>query len=239
MRPSIAMIVALMLSGSGFAAQQLVPTKTLLVKNPPSGARKVLYKVRETASAATVVGDPTVDGATLALVLTPGGGQCVTMPASGWSPIGSIGFKYKDTTLANGPVKVAMVKKTPSGTFLVKALLKTGGPTSIVITPGNPTTSYATNFRIGTGDEYCGGSSTATPNPNNTTTFKISNDGAPASCTTGCDVSTTTLTTATTSTTTTSSTTTTDSVAAPSTSTTTTVTTTFTGTITTTSTSLP
>src|SRR4026208_922068 len=103
MRPNIAMIVALMLSGSGFAAEQLVPTKTLLVKNPPSGARKVLYKVRETASAATVVGDPPVGGAPLPLVLAPGGGQCVTMPASGWSPIGSIGFKYKDTTLANGP----------------------------------------------------------------------------------------------------------------------------------------
>jgi hypothetical protein len=34
--------------------------------------------------------DPTVDGATLRVVLTPGGDQCVTMPSAGWSAIGSI-----------------------------------------------------------------------------------------------------------------------------------------------------
>ena len=99
-----------------FAAQQLVTSKTLLVKNPPSGARKVLWKVKETA--ATVMGNPTTEGgATLRIQLTPGGDQCVSMPASGWSAIGTIGFKYKDATLTNGPVKVAQIKKTPSGTF--------------------------------------------------------------------------------------------------------------------------
>ena len=84
------------------------------------------------------------------------------MPASGWAPIGTIGFKYKDATLANGPVKVAQIKKTPSGTFLIKVLMKNGGPASIEVAPGNPTASYATNFTLGTGDEYCGGTATAT-----------------------------------------------------------------------------
>jgi hypothetical protein len=184
-----------------FAAQQLVTTKTLIVKNPPSGARKVLWKVKE--AAATVVGNPiTEGGATLRIQLTPGGDQCVTMPASGWSAIGTIGFKYKDATLTNGPVKVAQIKKTPSGTFLVKALLKTGGPASIAITPGNPTASYATNFSLGTGDEYCGGTSTATPNPNDANTFKVSNDGAPGfSCIASCNgMTTSTLPATTTST---------------------------------------
>src|SRR5262245_48408734 len=124
---------AIALAASTVFAAQLVPTKTLLVKNPPSGARKVLWKVRDTASAATVVGDPTADGATLHLVLFPGGDQCVTMPASNWSAIGSIGFKYSDAALSNGPVKVAQIKKTPSGTFQIKAILKNGGATSITV----------------------------------------------------------------------------------------------------------
>ena len=126
----LAMVAVLFVCVPAYAAQQLVATKTLLVKNPPSGARKVVWKAKETGSTATVIGDPTVDGAMLALVLTPGGSQCVSMPASGWSAIGTVGFKYKDSPLANGPVKVALIKKTPSGTFLLKALLTAVQPPS-------------------------------------------------------------------------------------------------------------
>jgi len=50
-----------MFVGVAFATQQLVPTRTLLVKTPPSSARKVLWKVKDTA--ATVMGDPTAGGA--------------------------------------------------------------------------------------------------------------------------------------------------------------------------------
>jgi hypothetical protein len=167
------------------AADQLVPAKILLVKNPPSGAtkRELVYKVKENASAATVVGDPTSGGATLHVVLTQGGDQCFVMPASGWTPISTIGFKYKDATLANGPVKVASIKKTPSGNFLVKAVLKGSGATQITVVPGDPTATYGTNFTLGGGDSYCSGTSTATPNPNDDKTFKVVNDTAPASCT--------------------------------------------------------
>ena len=183
------------LGGSALAAQQLVPTKTLLVRDPPSSARKVLWKVSQPGSTATVMGDPTADGATLRVVLAPGGDQCVTMPSTGWTAIGTIGFKYRDSTLANGPVKVAQIMKTPSGTFQVRALLKNGGPTPIAVVPGNQTSSYATNFTLGVGDAYCGGTATAVPNPNDATTFKVSNDGAPAGCVTACSVTTTTSTT--------------------------------------------
>jgi hypothetical protein len=173
------------------------------VKNPPSGARKVLWKVKEAASAATVTGDPTADGATLRLQLVPGGDQCVTMPAAGWSAVSSLGFKYHDPALADGPVKVALIKKTASGTFLVKALLKNGGPTPIAVTPGNPTATYATNLTLGAGDDYCGGTAGATPNPNNAKTFHVSNDGAPAGCIAPCGPATTSTTVTTESTTTT------------------------------------
>ena len=182
----LALVVASFVGLPAHAAQQLVPTKTLLVKNPPSGARKVLWKVKEPGSAATVTGDPTADGATLRVQLMLGGDQCISMPASGWSAVGSLGFKYKDAALANGPVKVALVKKTASGTLLIKALLKTGGPTAIEVLPGNPTTTYATTLALGTGDHYCGGTSTATPNVNDPKTFKVTNDGAPAACIAPC-----------------------------------------------------
>jgi cysteine-rich repeat protein len=197
---SVLAVIALSQSllASAFAAQQLVTTKTLLVKNPPSGARKVLWKVKETA--AIIAGDPTANGATLHIQLTPGGDQCVAMPASGWAPIGTIGFKYKDATLASGPVKVAQIKKTPSGTFLIKVLLKNGGPASIGVAPGNPTASYATNFTLGTGDEYCGGTAEATPNPNDENTFKVSGDAAPSGCLSSCGATTTSTSVTTTST---------------------------------------
>jgi len=191
MRARLAVFVGLTLMGSAaLAAQHQVPTKILLVKNPPSGVRKVLWKVKETGSAATVAGDPTADGATLRIQLTTGGDQCVSMPSSGWSAVGSLGFKYKDAVLANGPVKVALIKKSASGTLLIKALLKNGGATSISVAPDDPTTSYATNLTLGTGDDYCGGTASATPDPNDATTFKVANDGAPAGCIAPCSVAT-------------------------------------------------
>jgi hypothetical protein len=123
------------------------------------------------------------------------------MPSAGWSAIGSIGFRYKDPTLANGPVKMAQIKKAPSGTLQVKVLLRDGGPTSIAVVPGNLTTSYATIFTLGVGDDYCGGTATATPNPNDALTFKVSGDGAPAGCVTACNATTTSTSPSTTSTT--------------------------------------
>jgi hypothetical protein len=179
-----AALVVGLFAGVAIAADQVVPTKILLVKNPPSGAMKrtIKFKVKEKASAATVVGDPIANGGTLRIALFPGGDQCFSLPASGWSPVSTIGFKYHDATLAEGPVKTAMIKKTPSGTFLVKAVLKGNGPTQIDVAPGNPTDTYATNLTLGGGHSYCSGTGTATPNPNDEKTFKVSNDTAPGSC---------------------------------------------------------
>ena len=195
------LLVVSVLGSEALAAQQLLPTKTLLAKNPSSGTRKILWKASEAGSVATVMGDPTVDGATLRVVLTPGGDQCVTMPSAGWSAIGSIGFRYKDPALANGPVRVAQIKKTPSGTMRLKVLLRDGGPTAIAVVPGNPTGSYATNFTLGVGDDYCGGTAGATPSPNDAGTFKVSNDGAPPGCATACNATTSSTSSSSTSTT--------------------------------------
>ena len=168
------------------AATQLKPTKSLVVKNPPSGARrrKIVWKVKETSSANTVVGDPTVNGAQVNIELTPGGSQCFSMPSGGWKAVGTFGFKYKDRKLANGAVKVAQIKKSSSGTFVIKVVLLGKGTTPINIAPGDPTDSYGVNFEINgfPGDEYCSGTGTATPRRNDVKTFKISNDTTPVSC---------------------------------------------------------
>lgn len=181
-----------LIGGAAVAADHVVPTKVLLVKNPPSGVvkRKIVFKVKENGSAAVVAGDPIANGATLHVVLTPGGDQCFSMPASGWSAISDIGFKYKDKSLANGPVKVASIKKTPSGVLQIKAVLKGSGAVPISIAPGDPTDTYGTNLTIEGGDSYCSGTGTATPKPNDEKTFKVVNDTAPASCTVGaCEAS--------------------------------------------------
>ena len=176
-----AVTLSSLVTGLAYAAVQLKPTKLLLAKNPPSGpmARTIVWKVKERGSSNTLVGDPTASGAKMRIVLSPGGNQCVTMPASGWSAISTLGFKYRDPSLANGPVKVASIKKTPSGTFQIKAKLKGSG---ITVVPGNPTSTYATNLKLGAGDEYCSESGTATPNPNDAKTFKVVNDTTPGGC---------------------------------------------------------
>src|SRR6185369_12987348 len=92
-----------LLGTTALAANQLVPAKIVLVKNNATDVtkRKITFKVKENASAATVMGDPMSGGATFHVVLSPGGDQCFTMPSSGWSPISDLGFKYKDASLAN------------------------------------------------------------------------------------------------------------------------------------------
>ena len=171
MRKGLAIAVAVIAFHSVMAgaAQQGTATKKLLVKN--TATRKVLYRAKNDTG--IVMGDPTASGASFNLQLTSGGTQCFTLPASGWSALGTQGYTYKDPQLANGPVKVAQIKATPSGVFQIKLVAKGDG---ITVTPGNPTTSYATNFSVVGGDEYCGSSGSATPNPNDAITFNVVND---------------------------------------------------------------
>src|SRR5688572_1870010 len=94
---AVGVAAALVSGGVAFAAQQGAAAKKLLVNNPPSGNKTVVYLSKNTTG--TVVGDPTVSGATFTLTLSPGGTQCATLPASGWTAT-PVGFKYKDPQLA-------------------------------------------------------------------------------------------------------------------------------------------
>jgi len=172
MRKTIALgIAATFLSGGlAVAAQQGAAAKKLLLNNPPSGNTKIVYLSKNTTG--TVQGNPITNGASFNVVIGGDGSQCMTMPASGWSAIGTQGFKYKDPSLANGPVKIALIKATPSGNFLLKVITK--GNT---VVPGNPTTTnYGTNFTINSGDEYCASTGTATPTKNTPAKFLVKND---------------------------------------------------------------
>ena len=85
------------------------------VKNPsgnPAG-RTIVWKVIDKAGNSSVVGDPTVNGATLNIMLTPGGTQCVQLPAIDWDHLGTGGFKYNDSSRDHGPVQAAKIKRTP------------------------------------------------------------------------------------------------------------------------------
>ena len=180
---------------SAFAAQHPLPTKVLFADwSVFSNLPKLRWKAKESGSVATVTGDPTADGATLRIQITvedEGADQCITLPPSGWTAIGTLGFVYRDPTLANGPVKVALVKKTPSGTVTVKAILPRSAALSVY--PGFPTPAFATNLTLGTGDEYCGGS-TDTPAYVDSNTNKWRNVPAPASCISSCNATTTSTT---------------------------------------------
>ena len=176
---ALGIATALVSASVAVAAQQGAAAKKLLVNSPPSGNKTVIYMSKNTTG--TVVGDPTVSGATFTVTLTPGGTQCATLPASGWKAT-PVGFKYKDPQLANGPVKVALIKETPSGNFLLKVIEKSA---AITVAPGNPTATYGTSFEINGGDQYCASTGTATPKKNDDKKFLVNGDTGVA-CTTTC-----------------------------------------------------
>jgi hypothetical protein len=173
MRKSIALAIAAVFASGGLAlaAQQGAAAKKLLLNNPPSGNKKIVYLSKNTT--ADVEGDPVTNGASFFVSIGGDGTQCIPLPAANWEQT-NVGFKYKDPQLGDGPVKVALIKKTPSGNFLLKVVAKSG---AITVVPGDSTTSYNTNFKInGGGDEYCASEGSAAPTKDTDKKFLVKND---------------------------------------------------------------
>jgi hypothetical protein len=158
---------------------ETVATQTLLLKNPDGPtARKIKWSVKMgSPNGNQVNGDPQTSGATLKVQLDATS-QCFDMPGSGWSPISTIGFKYADASGANGPVKVAQIKKTPGGVFKLKFIILSKNGAVNVVPPG---TQADTNFFIRGGGQYCGSTANGTINPNDAKTLKATSP-APAAC---------------------------------------------------------
>lgn len=193
------------------AADQLILGKLLLVKDPKPGVdpskRGIIVFGKEAASPSSIVGDPLANGATVEIIAngTLPSTQTFPMPAGaqgpggvpGWKALGNpiIGYSYKDSTGVNGPVKVALIKKTPSGIFMVKVLLN-GALGAINVTPPAPGTDGGMRFAITGGDTYCvtfggtaGGKVTNAPGsgiPNKV--FKIASTGTSPTSETACPV---------------------------------------------------
>jgi len=173
MRKSILLGIAVLFVSGGLAvaAQQGAAAKKLLLDIPPSGNNKIVYLSRNTS--ATLAGDPTTGGASFKIDIGGDGTQCINLPKDQWEAI-SAGFKYRDPELANGPVKVAFIKETPSGHFLLKIVAK---GSAITVVPGDATTSYHTNFKInGGGDEYCASDGAAGAIKNSPEKYLVKND---------------------------------------------------------------
>jgi len=151
-------------SGLAYAADQTILGSQLLVKNPSTmSKRKIIGKGKEVGSPNTIVGNPTSTGGFLTVSAFGGtpSSQSFTLPqgTSGitgkpfWSGDALKGYKYKDPKHENGPVKVAQIKKTASGTFSIKTVVL-GKNGFIFVLPPNPGTSGCVLLGIVSGDTY-------------------------------------------------------------------------------------
>jgi hypothetical protein len=156
---------------------QPIGMQLLSVKNPSgAAARKILYKVKDVGH--TLVGDPTVDGATFNIKLD-GTSQCFILPSLGWQRLGSSGFKFLNPDGTSGPVRLARIKKSGNN-FRVKILISgKQGPVDVI--PPNPGSQADTNLRIGLAT-YCSSSTGAAIGPNDDKTFKAKFAPPPAMC---------------------------------------------------------
>ena len=77
---------------------------------------------------------------------TSSSSETYQLPAASWSGDATKGYKYKDAAGANGPVKVAKIKKSAGGVFQIKAVISGKiGPISVV--PPNDGTSACASTR--------------------------------------------------------------------------------------------
>jgi acetyl esterase/lipase len=145
------------------AADQTVRGSALTVKNPSTSTqRKITVKAKETASDDTLVGDPVANGATATITVngaTPGvetyalpAGTSATNLKPFWTGDPVKGFKYRDATGENGPVRRAQIK-VKGGVFQIKVRIDGKlGPVAIV--PPNPGSDGCVLFTIAGGDSY-------------------------------------------------------------------------------------
>ncbi len=156
------------------SADQVILGKVFLLKgNGGPGTTKLKVFGRESGSPNTIVGDPTVGGATLTVLINgvTSTTQSFTLPAANWIPRGSTGFKYKDTGMVNGPIRVLLVLGGGGSTFKILAL-----GVGVNIPAPNTGTYGGITFAIGGGDNYCvnhGGAAGGSFVRNDAIVFKI------------------------------------------------------------------
>jgi uncharacterized protein DUF1565 len=157
------------------AAEWTVRGKSFSVRDPQPGVdpslRGITVSAREVGSPEPLVGDPAAKGATIHVVANgPSFGimQVFVLPPglmaggpAGWKRIGTpaTGYQYRDGAGVNGPVKSALIRKTPDGTLLLNVTIKgANGPgpqPHVTVVPPAPGTDGGIRFGLNGGDKYC------------------------------------------------------------------------------------
>ena len=203
-------------AGSAQADSQTILGQKFFLRSPSAdpNQRQVSGKAKEgPGSPNTVVGNPATAGASLRVIANGGtdSDQTFTLPASGWSPISTLGYRYS----SSGAVKKVLIKRTSSGVFLIKISLKgSGGPLNVV--PPNPGDSGGFILDLTGGDSYCvafGGVAGGSESADNAQIWFIRNPNAEACPSATSATTTTTLGSSTTTSTTSASTTSTTLIA--------------------------
>jgi hypothetical protein len=113
-------------------------------------------KAREAASPDTVTGDPVANGAVVDVLVNgvTSGAQSFSLPGGlNWTATPD-GFKYKDSQGVNGAVTRALIRKTPSGVFLIDLKVDgRRGPVNLIAP--NTGNLAAVTFSITSGGSYC------------------------------------------------------------------------------------
>jgi hypothetical protein len=149
--------------GQRYATGRPILGKKLLVKNPTGSEiqRGVIALGKESATdvGPAILGNPVASGATLRVIANgmTDSDQTYVLDASGWSVLGSTGFKYSGPTGGDGdPVKKVLIKRTPGGTAFLKALVKGNvGTQSLDVVPPNLGDDGGVVLSINGGATYC------------------------------------------------------------------------------------
>jgi hypothetical protein len=141
---------------------QLISGVKMLVKDPTGSeeSRRVIVLAREPGDIGlTVLGNVVISGAQLRVVTTgtTPSDQTYLLNASGWTPLGSSGFRYRGPTGGDGdPVKQVIVKKTGSGLSLIKVLIKGNtGTQPLDVVPPNSGQDGGIVLDLGLPGRYC------------------------------------------------------------------------------------
>lgn len=132
------------------AADQTIVGKRLVVK-----LDRFRVIADESGSPNTIVGDPTVAGASLRIYANGGTStsQTISLPAARWNAGFPDGYGIHGTGQV-GPVRYVRIRKNYRGRFFLKVLLKSSfGPLDVV--PPNPGTDGGLVLTINGGDRYC------------------------------------------------------------------------------------
>ena len=174
-----------------FMTARAILGKKLLVKDPSGDEtqRAVVALGRETTTniGPAILGDPVANGATLRVIANGAtdSDQTYVLDASGWSVLGSTGFKYLGPTGGDGDaVKKVLIKRTAGGTALVKAIVKGNvGTQSLDVLPPNPASDGGIVLTINGGATYCtafGGAAGGTTVKDDVKGWKVINASAEA-----------------------------------------------------------